>query len=154
MYTYVPALLSLPPTLLGHQSRSSVLQSMFLLTIYLTHGRVCLSVAISFSPSPFPSPQDALLSKKIIIVFSFIGQERIPAKPRNNSLVNTRYGSLWEVAVPQNHLFWDAEALVCCSLSFHRVPDTHTHTHTHAQCSLERGAENDHLGDLSSLPRN
>ena len=56
--------------------------------------------------------------KKIIIVFSFIGQERIPAKPRNNILVNRRYRSLWEVAVPQNHLFRDAEAAVCCSSSF------------------------------------
>ena len=133
LYVYICARPLEPPP---HPSRSSehkLCATEHVPADYLTHGRVCLSVAISFSPSPFPSPQDALLSKKIIIVFSFIGQERIPAKPRNNSLVNTRYGSLWEVAVPQNHLFWDAEALVCCSLSFHRVPDTHTHTHTHTR---------------------
>ena len=58
-YTYIPSLLSLPPTPLGHhrpQAERPVLYSRLPLASYFTRGGVCTSVLLSSFISPPPSP--------------------------------------------------------------------------------------------------
>ena len=82
-YTYIPSLLSLPPTpnptllvITEHQAELSVLYSIFPLAVWFTHGAVCMSMPLSqfIQPLPFPPWYPYACSLHLLLYFCLVNK--------------------------------------------------------------------------------